>query len=210
MAESKRPRIIRRFFRWLFSPSARLSVIALVLVGVAGGTVMALGIHVAMNFTDNDKFCGTTCHSHENFVYPVHKTSFHYSNRTSVRAKCVDCHVPRTYPAKLIKKVKAGVKNVIAEARGKISTQEKFDKELWRLANVVWEEMRATNSASCRSCHNNEEMDSTRQTELAQKSHKLQTEGKYTCIDCHSAMEHQRPLKPKAPAETPPATPASK
>jgi len=210
MAKPNKPWIIRRFFRWLFSPSARWSVFALLLVGVAAGTVMALSIHLAMSFTDRDDFCGTACHSHEKFVYPKHKTSIHYSNRTSVRAKCVDCHVPHTYPAKLIKKAKAGIRNIIAEARGVISTQEKFDKERWRLANIVWDEMRANNSANCRACHNNKEMDSKKQTESAQKIHKRFTTGKATCIDCHSAMEHEQPEKPMAPTSTPAASPATK
>ena len=107
---------------------------------------MVIGTQVAVAVTGTDHFCGTTCHSHEKFVYPEHQLSAHYNNRTGVRAMCVDCHVPHSYPAKLIVKAEKGIADAYAEMRGTISTQEKFDRERWRLANKVWDEMRADNS----------------------------------------------------------------
>lgn len=210
MAEAKKRGIIRRSFRWLISPSSRWSVLVLMIIGAAVGTLISVSFQAVMTITDSDKFCGTFCHSHEKFVNPEHMTSNHYTNRTSVRARCVDCHVPHTFPAKLIFKIRAGTRNVIAEARGVISTQEKFDKERWRLANIVWDQMRANNSANCRFCHNNPMLDSTKQTELALKQHKRFTTGKSTCIECHSAMEHKQPEKPVAPAAASAETAAPK
>lgn len=201
MAETNNPGVIRRFFRWLFSPSARWSVFALLLVGLIIGVVSVIGTQVAVAVTGTDEFCGTACHSHASFVYPEHKTSGHYANRTGVRAMCVDCHVPHTYPAKLIYKAKAGITDAIAEARGVISTQEKFDKERWRLANIVWTEMRADNSANCRTCHDPQAMDAAKQTDDAKKQHKKFASGKATCIDCHTGVAHKEPVEPKAPAE---------
>ena len=66
-----------------------------------------IGTQVAVAVTGTNEFGGTTCHSHKNFVYPEHKLTGHYNNRTGVRAMCVDCHVPHNYPAKLIYKAKA-------------------------------------------------------------------------------------------------------
>jgi nitrate/TMAO reductase-like tetraheme cytochrome c subunit len=201
MAETNNPGVIRRFFRWLFSPSARWSVFALLLVGLVIGVVSVIGTQVAVAVTGTDEFCGTACHSHASFVYPEHKTSAHYANRTGVRAMCVDCHVPHTYPAKLIYKARAGITDAIAEARGVISTQEKFDKERWRLANIVWTEMRENNSANCRTCHDPQAMDGAKQTDDAKKQHKKFASGKATCIDCHTGVAHKEPVEPKAPAE---------
>ena len=167
MADSRQPGIIRRFFRWLFSPSARWSVFALLLVGGIAGAVSVVGTQVAVAVTGTDEFCGNACHSHAKFVYPEHKESVHYTNRTGVRAMCSDCHVPHSYPAKLIYKAKAGIIDAIAEARGVISTQEKFDKERWRLANIVWDQMREDNSANCRTCLDPEAMNSAKQSEDA-------------------------------------------
>ena len=109
MADAKTPGAIRRTLRWLFSPSARWSVFALVLVGLVIGAVGVIGTQVAVAVTGTSDFCGTTCHSHEKFIYPDHKLSAHYANRTGVRAACTDCHVPHSYPAKLIVKAEKGM-----------------------------------------------------------------------------------------------------
>jgi nitrate/TMAO reductase-like tetraheme cytochrome c subunit len=199
MAEGK-PGAIRRFFSWLFSPSARWSVFALAFAGLVVGAVMVIGTQVALAVTGTDEFCGTTCHSHEKFVFPEHKLSAHYNTRTGVRAMCTDCHVPHTYPTKLFYKAKAGMMDAYAEMRGVISTQEKFDKERWRMANHVWDEMRENNSANCRTCHDPAAMDPKKQSEDAVKQHKKFASGKATCIDCHTGVAHKEPEEPK-PAE---------
>ena len=76
---------------------------------------------------------------------------------------CVDCHVPHEYPKKLFVKAEKGIADAIAEIRGTISTQEKFDQERWRLANKVWDEMREDNSKNCRHCHDPQAMDNAKQ-----------------------------------------------
>jgi len=199
MADANRPGVIGRFFRWLFSPSARWSIFALLLVGLLVGAFMTIGTQVALYATGTDEFCGTACHSHAQSVFPEHKLSAHYMNRTGVRAACVDCHVPHSYPAKIIYKTKAGIRDAIAEFRGTISTQEKFEKERWRLANNVWEEMRENNSANCRTCHNENAWDNAKQSEDAVKAHRKFLSGKATCIDCHTGVAHKEPEEPKAP-----------
>lgn len=206
MTEPNRPGALRRFFRWLFSPSARWSVFALVFAGLLFGAVSVIGTQVAVAVTGTDEFCGNTCHSHEKFVYPEHKLSVHYTNRTGVRAMCTDCHVPHTYPAKLIYKAKAGITDAYAELHGVIATQEKFDRERWRMANIVWDEMRSNNSANCRTCHDPDAMDLKKQTADAVKQHKKFRDGKATCIDCHTGVAHKEPEEPKAPARPASAT----
>lgn len=198
MAEASSPGPIRRTLRRLFSPSARWSVFALLFIGTVVGAVAVIGTQVSLAVTGTDEFCGTTCHSHQKFVYPDHKLSLHYANRTGVRAMCVDCHVPHSYPAKLFYKAEAGLTDAFAELRGTIATQEKFDKERWRLANIVWDEMRANNSANCRSCHDPAAWDSKKQSEDAVKQHKKFVAGKATCIDCHTGVAHKEPEEPKA------------
>jgi len=201
MADSQRPGLVRRFLRWLFSPSARWPVLALLLVGGMAGAVSVIGTQVAVAAAGSDDFCGDACHSHARFVFPEHKLSGHHANRTGVHATCSDCHVPHNYPAKLIYKAKAGVIDAIAEMRGVISTQEKFDKERWRLANIVWDEMRENNSANCRSCHQPDAMNAGKQSEDAVKQHKKFASGKATCIDCHTGVAHKEPEEPKPPVK---------
>jgi nitrate/TMAO reductase-like tetraheme cytochrome c subunit len=200
MADTQEPGALRRFFRWLFSPSARWSIFALLLVGGIAGAVAVIGTQVAVHLTGTDQFCGTTCHSHDKFVFPEHKESVHYNNRTGVRAMCVDCHVPHNYPAVLFYKAKAGIRDAVAEFRGTISTQEKFEKERWRLANNVWDEMRENNSANCRTCHDPAAMNQEMQGKMAVSQHKKLADGKTTCIDCHTGVAHK---DPEEPAEKP-------
>lgn len=200
MNEPGRPGVIGRLWRGLFSPSARWSVFTLVLAGVVVGFVGVVGTQVAVHLTGTDEFCGTACHSHASFVFPEHQQSVHYTNRTGVRPACVDCHLPHTYPAKLIAKAKAGVVDMLGEMRGSIATKEKFEAERWRLANIVWDEMKANNSENCRSCHNPEAWDPQKQSEDAQKSHRKFKAGKATCIECHTGVAHKEPEEPPAPA----------
>lgn len=202
MADPNKPGLIRRFFSWLFSPSARWSVFALLLVGLVVGAVSVIGTQVAVEMSGTNEFCGAACHSHAKFVYPEHKLSVHYTNRTGVRAMCHDCHIPHSYPQKLIYKARAGITDVYAEMRGVISTQEKFDKERWRLANIVWDEMRENNSANCRTCHDPAAMNPAKQSEDAVKQHKKFAAGKATCIDCHIGVAHPEPTEPVAAAQS--------
>ena len=199
MADANPPGAVRRAWRWLFSPSARWSVFALLLTGLVIGAIGVIGTQVAVHLTGTDEFCGTTCHSHAQFVYPEHQQTAHYNNRTGVRAMCVDCHVPHAYPAKLFYKAKVGIRDAWAEIRGTISTKEKFERERWRLANEVWDEMRENNSENCRTCHDPKAMDSQKQSEVAVKQHKKVAAGKATCIDCHTGVAHKEPVEPQQP-----------
>ena len=117
-----------------------------------------------------------------------------------MRAACTDCHVPHSYPYKLYYKAKAGMTDALAELRGTISTQEKFDQERWRLANIVWEEMRENNSENCRRCHDPKAWDAKKQTEDATKQHRKFLAGKATCIDCHTGVAHKEPVEPAGAA----------
>lgn len=210
MAPTSKPGLVRRLFRWLFTPSARWSVFALLLVGLVVGAVGVVGTQVAVAMTGHNDFCGNACHSHVQFVYPEYKVSVHGHNRTGVKAHCSDCHVPHSYPAKLFYKANAGIRDGIAEMRGVISTREKFEARRWEMANRVWDEMRANNSANCRSCHTPESMNAAKQTEDALKQHKKFASGKATCIDCHTGVAHVEPVEPKAAMPTAAAAPAAK
>jgi cytochrome c-type protein NapC len=209
MAPTPKPGLIRRLIGWLFSPSAKWSVFALLLVGLMAGAVGVVGTQVAVAVTGTNEFCGNACHSHTKFVYPEYKASVHGSNRTGVQATCSDCHIPHSYPAKLFYKAEAGIRDGIAEMQGAISTQEKFEAKRWEMANHVWEEMRANNSANCRTCHTPEAMSAEKQSEDAVKQHKKFASGKATCIDCHTGMAHKEPEEPKAVKPAAAATPDS-
>ncbi len=189
---------LRRFFRWLFTPSASVSVFWLLLIGLLAGAAATIGTRAMVHATGSVEFCGGACHSMREFTMPEYRQSVHFSNRTGVRAGCSDCHVPHDYPQILFYKAGAGLRDAIAEARGVISTKEKYEQQRWQMANRVWDEMRANNSANCRSCHDPAAMASDKQSEFARKMHDQFRQGKSTCIDCHKGVAHAEPEEPAA------------
>ncbi|EEZ5182831.1 cytochrome C, partial [Escherichia coli] len=53
--------------------------------------------------------------------------------------------------------------------------------------------LKATDSATCRSCHSFDAMDIASQSESAQKMHNKAQKGGETCIDCHKGIAHFPP-----------------
>ena len=186
------PGFIKRSWRRLRSPSARWSVLSLLVLGVLVGSAIVIGTQVMVHVTGTDKFCSTACHSMQ-WVAKEHKASVHGVNRTGVAAGCHDCHIPPTYPALLFYKAKAGIKDAIGEMRGVISTEEKFKKERARMAQHVWDEYKANDSRNCRTCHVFTAEVVKKQKDFVQPMHHRVLEGKATCVDCHKGVAHTAP-----------------
>ena len=184
--------IIARTWRSLTSPSARWSVLALIVLGIVIGFLATAGTQVMVYVTGTDHFCGTTCHSMQ-WVAKEHAASGHHVNRTGVQAGCHDCHVPKSYPYLLWYKAKAGAKDAIQEMRGVISTEEKFKAGRLELAKHVWAEFKENNSQACRNCHQFSKDVLAKQKEFVQPMHQQVLEGKATCIDCHKGIAHTAP-----------------
>jgi len=189
---SNKPGFITRTWRALRSPSARWSVLALLLVGVIGGAAAVVSTQVMVYATGSDEFCGGACHSMQ-WVAAEHKASSHGANSKGVSAKCSDCHIPHAYPHVLWYKAVAGTKDAYHEIKGTISTEEKFKKERKRMAEVVWTEFRATDSANCRTCHVMTPEVLALQKGAARKAHEGRFASKETCIDCHKGVAHEEP-----------------
>ena len=184
--------IIARTWRSLTSPSARWSVLALIVLGILIGFVATAGTQVMVYVTGTDKFCGTSCHSMQ-WVAKEYQGSVHGVNRTGVKAGCHDCHIPHAYPEILWYKAKAGAKDAIQEMRGVISTEEKFKAGRLELAKHVWAEFKENNSQACRNCHQFSKDVVAKQKEFVQPMHQQVLEGKATCIDCHKGIAHTAP-----------------
>ena len=188
------PGLVRRMWRRLSSPSARWSVLALLVTGVVVGMVATVATQVMVHLTGTDAFCGGACHSMQ-WVAREHKESGHHVNRTGVVAGCHDCHVPKDYPEVLWYKAMAGLKDVVQEARGVISTEEKFKKERLRMAQSVWAEYKSNDSRSCRNCHQFNAEVVAKQKDFVKPMHAQVLEGKATCIDCHKGIAHTEPAE---------------
>jgi nitrate/TMAO reductase-like tetraheme cytochrome c subunit len=192
MAHSSEGGFIRRGWRRLTSPSARWSVLALLVVGIVVGFVATAGTQVMVHVTGTDKFCSTACHSMQ-WVAREHAASGHHVNRTGVKAGCHDCHLPRGYPMLLWDKAKAGTKDIIGEMRGVIATEDLFRKERKRMAEHVWADYRADNSLACRNCHVFSKDILAKQKDFVRPMHEQVLAGQATCIDCHKGIAHNAP-----------------
>jgi len=193
MANDKgKPGAIRRAWRALTSPSARWSVLALLVLGGIGGAAAVVSTQVMVAVTGTDEFCGGACHSMQ-WVASEHKASTHGANRYGVGATCAACHIPHGYPEKLWYKAQAGTRDAINEARGVIATEAKFKEQRLRMAKAVWTEFRANDSANCRTCHVFTPEVLAKQKGGPRKDHEGRLAEKKTCIDCHKGVAHEEP-----------------
>jgi cytochrome c-type protein NapC len=153
------------------------------------GIIFWGGFNTTMEATNTLEFC-TSCHEMEENVYQEYKPTIHHSNRSGVRAVCSDCHVPKPWLHKMVRKIKAS-NEVLHKILGTIDTPEKFDKKRLILAKHVWQTMKETDSRECRNCHNLESMNPSFQKPRARKQHLNAMKIGQTCIDCHKGIAHK-------------------
>ncbi len=195
----KKDGAIRRCWAALKKPSAKCSILALLIVGFFSGIIFWGGFNTAMEATNQLEFC-ISCHEMRDTVYQEYKETIHYSNRTGVRAICPDCHVPKDWTHKLWRKAKASAE-VWGKLTGSIDTKEKFEARRIVLATDEWERMKSRNSIECRNCHNFDAMSPDLQKATPYKKHmKAKAEGK-SCIDCHKGIAHHLPKEYEDPDE---------
>jgi len=190
LSDTPRPSALKRLWQSLRSPS-RFSLLALLIVGFVGGIVFWGGFHAALEATNNEAFC-ISCHEMRDNVYVEYKETIHYTNRTGVRATCPDCHVPKEWGPKMLRKIQAS-NEVLGKILGTIDTREKFEAKRLELARHEWARMKANNSLECRNCHTLASMNREVQKPRAQKSHEMAVKDGDTCIDCHKGIAHHKP-----------------
>ena len=179
-------------WRRLRSPSSTWSLLTLLLIGVVLGIVAWGGFNTAVEMTNKEAFC-IGCHEMRDNVYKEYsENTIHYTNRTGVRATCPDCHVPKEWVPKMLRKVQA-TRELYGKVMGTIDTREKFEAKRLKLAESEWARMKANDSLECRNCHSLKSMDVEKQKPRAKKSHELAVKNNDTCIDCHKGIAHHKP-----------------
>jgi cytochrome c-type protein NapC len=156
-----------------------------------GGILFWGGFNWALEASNTEAFC-TSCHEMGAFIFPEYKETVHYSNRTGVRASCPDCHVPKEYGPKLVRKIQA-TNELYHKAMGTIGTPEKFEVQRLAMAERVWKSMNATDSRECRNCHEFQHMDPEAQERVSARRHERGFKEGQTCIDCHKGIAHHLP-----------------
>jgi cytochrome c-type protein NapC len=191
--------MLTKLITLLRMPSAKYSLLTLLIAGFISGIVFWGGFNTVMEATNTLEFC-IGCHEMRDTVYQEYKETIHYSNRTGVRAVCSDCHVPKDWTHKMIRKVQAS-KEVWGKLLGTIDTKEKFEANRMRLATNEWNRMKARNSIECRNCHNFDAMSPELQKKTPYKKHMAAKEQGKSCIDCHKGIAHQLPKEYEEPEE---------
>jgi cytochrome c-type protein NapC len=179
------------FWAFLKRPSAKYSLISLLVVGFISGIAFWGAFNTGMEATNTMDFC-ISCHEMHDNVYQEYKQTIHYSNRTGVRATCPDCHVPKDWTHKIVRKVQAS-KEIYGKIMGTIDTKEKFEAKRLQLAESEWKRMKASDSRECRNCHSFDGMNAEVQKQRARKQHENAQRDKQTCIDCHKGIAHHKP-----------------
>ncbi len=159
----------------------------------AAGVVAWGGFNWSLELTNTEAFC-ISCHEMRDFVYEEYKQTSHYNNRSGVRATCPDCHVPREWVHKVVRKIRAS-NELYHKVMGTIDTPEKFEAQRLTMAKRVWASMKATDSRECRNCHSLESMNLELQDKSARRRHDAERmrEKDETCIDCHQGIAHKEP-----------------
>ena len=180
-----------KLWRKLTRPSAKWSVLALLGIGCILGLAIIIVPHAGIKLTSNTEFC-VSCHAMQP-VYQEYKQSVHFKNASGVRAECRDCHIPPDVPGMLWRKLEAAndlYQNFIAHS---IDTPEKFEAKRAELAKREWKRMKDNNSVGCRSCHNYEAMEHSKQHPEAAKQMSIAAKDNQSCVDCHKGIAHQLP-----------------
>lgn len=191
--------VLRQAWAIVRRPSVKYSMLGLSGFGFVAGILFWGGFHTGIEATNTLEFC-TTCHEMRDTVYQEYKETIHYSNRSGVRAICSDCHVPRDWGPKMLRKGKATFE-LWAKVTGEIDTPQKFEARRMVLATHEWERMKANGSRECRNCHNFATMSAQAQKQSVYKKHMAASEAGKTCIDCHKGIAHQLPAEYRDPEE---------
>ncbi len=195
----QKPGLFRFMWNTIKKPSAHYSILAILITGFFSGIIFWGGFNTGLEMTNTLDFC-ISCHEMRDNVYQEYKQTIHYSNRSGVRATCPDCHVPKDWMHKMIRKSKASFE-VWGKLTGTIDTKEKFEAKRMTLATHEWERMKISNSRESRTCHDFDAMSPELQKQTPYKKHmKAKEEGK-TCIDCHKGIAHRLPKEYQDPDE---------
>ncbi len=181
--------LILKYWKAINAPSKYYSLGFLTLGGFIGGIIFWGGFNTALELTNTEVFC-ISCHE---LIYRELQPTIHFTNRSGVRAKCADCHVPHEWTYKIARKTQA-TKEVWGKIFGTIDTREKFLAKRRELAEREWARLKANDSLECRNCHDFGFMDFTRQSPRAAKAHeRFVVSAEKTCIDCHKGIAHELP-----------------
>jgi cytochrome c-type protein NapC len=164
------------------------SAIVIFIGGLMIGAAALATFNGVMYMTSTEKFCGSSCHEMKTPLESLQRTA-HYSNSHGVGVSCSDCHIPREFGPKMLRKIEAS-REVWGHFTGLIDTPEKYAAHRPAMRERELARIRANDSQECRNCHRLERMDFEAQSRAVRRYHRgMESRGK-TCIDCHEGIAH--------------------
>jgi cytochrome c-type protein NapC len=157
------------------------------LAGVVIGVLGLLSFNGIMAATNTDAFC-TSCHEMQGPYQELQHTA-HFVNGSGVAAGCADCHVPKEFVPKMIRKIEAS-REVWGHFTGLIDTPEKYAAHREAMRERELKRLRVADSRECRDCHSVAQMDFTIQDRAVRRYHRAMEQRGKTCIDCHAGLAH--------------------
>ncbi|MDO5679909.1 MAG: pentaheme c-type cytochrome TorC [Pelistega sp.] len=187
--------LIMNFLKWTYDiftrPAAKIGLGVLVAGGFIAGALFWHMFNYGLEKTNEEQFC-LSCHTMEDNLLPELQKTVHWQNRTGVRARCPDCHVPHEWTDKIARKMQAS-REVLAHVMGTIGTREKFKEHRIVLAQREWARFKANNSKECRNCHDYNSMDFSKMRVTSQMIMRSAAERNASCVDCHRGIAHSLP-----------------
>ena len=168
---------LRDWLGALLRPSPTVSVLSLLVVGGVLGVGGVIAFEFSMHATSTDEFC-VSCHELEVNTLPQFQRSSHFSNAGGVSATCSDCHIPKEFVPKMIRKIEAA-REVYGHFTGIIDTPEKYAAHAPAMKAREIARIKANDSQECRNCHTADRMLLAAQTAKAREYHQaMQTNEK--------------------------------
>ena len=186
------PGRFKRLGRWFWARPLYM-IATILVVGGAAGVAAWGGFTIVIAKSNTLEFC-VSCHEMRENIFVEYKQTIHYSNRTGVRAICADCHVPKAWIPKIIRKI-ASSHELFHHLAGDFETREEFDSVRLELVEKVWDTMVASDSKPCRNCHSRPAMAIHLQSRRAQEKMQEGLEAGKTCIECHKGIAHKLPAE---------------
>jgi cytochrome c-type protein NapC len=186
------PDFVSRFWKAFWRPIIGWPAGGLMVGGVIAGAGLLGAFNWSMELSNTESFC-ISCHEMRSTVYQELQKTVHWANPTGVRAICSDCHVPKAWGEKVLRKAAATFNELPKHVLGVMDTREEFNAQRLAMAREVWADMKASDSQQCRNCHRASSMMMDRQRRAAQKKHERAFGQGDTCIDCHQGIAHELP-----------------
>ena len=165
----------------------RAGVVTLI-VGVALGVAAVASFEGVMHATSTEDFCGSSCHEMEAPLQSLQQTA-HYSNSHGIGVTCADCHIPREFGPKMLRKIEAS-REVWGHVTGLIDTPKKYAAHRPAMRERELNRLRASDSRECRNCHRLDRMDFAAQDRAVRRYHRAMKSRDKTCVDCHEGIAH--------------------